>query len=459
MSHQNSLQTVRIISRCAINSPRTLAEPNPQCYLTPWDIAMLSADYIQKGLLFTKSQDHPTATIIAHIKNSLSLALSHYPPLTRRLVTTVTADPKHYSVSLDKNNPAPGVEFVHAVADVITVGDVVSPEGVDTPEFVNSFFALNGAVNHDGHSIPLLVVQVTELVDGIFIALSLNHTLGDGTSFWHFFGTWSEISRAIINGNDSSGCVKRPPIMKRLWFPEGHMGSIINLPFSHSDQFIERYTPPPLRERIFHFTTESIAKLKAKANLESNTLKISSFQALSALVWRSITRARRLPFTDNTTCRLATDNRSRLSPSISKDYFGNCIHVVFGTATVGKLLENNLGWSALLLNRALAGHTDGKVREWLRLWMENPMVYRLGKLFDNKSVMMGSSPRFDMYGNDFGWGKAVAARSGYGNKFDGKVSSYPGSEGGGSVDLEICLPPLFMSALETDIEFMDVVSF
>ncbi|KAI3934326.1 hypothetical protein MKW92_016824, partial [Papaver armeniacum] len=47
---------------------------------------------------------------------------------------------------------------------------------------------------------------------------------------------------------------------------------------------------------------------------------------------------------------------------------------------------------------------------------------------------------------------------GYANKFDGKVSSYPGLTGTGSVMLEVCLPPASMSALESDEEFMDAVS-
>jgi hypothetical protein len=72
--------------------------------------------------------------------------------------------------------------------------------------------------------------------------------------------------------------------------------------------------------------------------------------------------------------------------------------------------------------------------------------------------MMGSSPRFNMYGNEFGMGKAVTIRSGYAHKFDGKVSSFPGYEGGGSIDLEVCLPPDFMSALESDEEFMDAAT-
>jgi hypothetical protein len=78
--------------------------------------------------------------------------------------------------------------------------------------------------------------------------------------------------------------------------------------------------------------------------------------------------------------------------------------------------------------------------------------------FDPYTVMMGSSPRFNMYGNEFGMGKALAVRSGYANKFDGKITSYPGQEGGGSIDLEVCLSPNKMMALETDKEFMSSTS-
>ncbi|XP_050116978.1 uncharacterized protein LOC126594762 [Malus sylvestris] len=54
---------------------------------------------------------------------------------------------------------------------------------------------------------------------------------------------------------------------------------------------------------MFHFSAESLAKLKAKANAESGTTKISSFQSLSALLWRSITRAHCQPPNQGTSCR------------------------------------------------------------------------------------------------------------------------------------------------------------
>jgi Transferase family len=184
---------------------------------------------------------------------------------------------------------------------------------------------------------------------------------------------------------------------------------------------------------------------------------ISTFQALSALMWRCITRARCFPPEQKTSCRLAIQNRARLQPPLSPNYFGNSIYAVCATTTVGELLDNNLGWAAWLAHEVVANHTDSAIRDAVHKYMSNPIVYNL-HMFDIHSIMMGSSPRFDMYGCDFGWGKALAARSGSANKFDGKVSSYPGWEGGGSIDLEVCMLPEYMSALERDEEFLAVVS-
>lgn len=132
--------------------------------------------------------------------------------------------------------------------------------------------------------------------------------------------------------------------------------------------------------------------------------------------------------------------------------------MVAAAATAGELLEQSIGWAAWQLHQAVVNHSDKIVRRSVDAWLQSPIVYQLSRLFDRHSVMMGSSPRFNMYGNEFGMGKAVALRSGYANKFDGKVSSYPGYEGGGSVDLEVCLPPDSMRALESDEEFMDAVT-
>ncbi|CAK9179212.1 unnamed protein product [Ilex paraguariensis] len=451
-----SLPTVQHISECFIKPQYPSEESKQPIHLALWDLAMLSVHYIQKGLLFPKpppSSDDPKQPIndlLTNLKESLSLTLLHFYPLAGRLATIKQENPPSYTVFIDVEN-SPGAKFIYAVLDS-TISDILSP--VDVPLVVQSFFDHDRAINHDGHTLSLLTIQVTELIDGIFIGCSINHSVADGTSFWHFFNAWSEIFEAKTK-NLSNFSISRLPIHNH-WFPEGH-GPMINLPFTHHDQFLSRHEAPKLRERFFHFSSQSLSKLKAKANSEFNTNKISSLQALSALIWRCVTRVRRLPYDQKTSCRIAINNRTRLDPPLPEDYFGNSIQTVRGITTAGELLEHGLGWAAWLLHQAVASHSDKMARGWIESWLESPFIYQLGQFFDPCSIMMGSSPRFDMYGNQFGLGKAVGIRSGYANKFDGKVSLYPGREGGGSMDLEVCLSPDFMRSLESDEEFMNAL--
>ena len=443
--------TVQHISECFIKPHYAPQESKQPFYLAPWDLAGLSTNYIQKGLLFAKpaqaNEDGNdfVKTLLERLKHTLSLTLLHFYPLAGRLKTVKTENPASYVVYVDCSD-SPGAKFIYAALDM-NISDILSP--TDVPLIVKSFFDHNRVVNHDGHTMSLLSIQVTELVDGVFMGCSMNHCIGDGTAYWNFLNMWSEVFRA--QGNTSS--ISRPPIIKR-WFPEGQ-GPVVSLPYTHPNEFISRFEVPQLRERVFHFSAESIAKLKAKANAACNTNNISSFQSLSALVWRSITRARNLPPDQITSCNMATNARTRLDPPISENYFGNLIGLIRGTATAGELLEHDLRWAAWKLNKAVVNHNDKTVREFMDSLLQSPRVFQIGKLFDPYSIQMGSSPRFNKYGCEFGMGKAVALRSGYANKFDGKVSGYPGHGGGGSIDLEICLLPATMCTLECDNEFME----
>ncbi|KAM5565736.1 putative acetyltransferase [Rosa sericea] len=445
---------IKRISECFIQPHCASQESKQPFYLTPTDLAMLSAHYIQKGLLFIKPPEANSAnfleTLLAKLKYSLSLALVHFYPLAGRLVTKKEQDPHLYLVYVDCSN-SPGAKFIHASLDM-PISDILSP--TDVPLVVQSLFDHDRAVNHDGHTTSLLTAQVTELVDGVFIGLSMNHCLGDGTSYWHFFNTWSELFQAQEK-NVLISEISNPPVLDR-WFPEGH-GPIISLPFTDPSEFIDRFEAPKLRERMFHFSAESLAKLKAKASSECETSKISSFQALSALLWRTITRARLLPSDQETSCRLAANSRARLDPPLPPNYFGNSIYPIRSEVIKsGELLEHGLGWAAWKLHQAVVNLNDQALKDFLNEWLRSPTVFTM-RFFDPFSVMMGSSPRFDMYKNEFGMGKAVALRSGYANKFSGKVSSFQGREAG-SIDLEVCLPPEVMRALESDDELMEAAS-
>ncbi|KAJ8530005.1 hypothetical protein K7X08_036840 [Anisodus acutangulus] len=364
--------------------------------LTPWDVLELQIDYAQSGLLYLM----PTSE-----------------------------------------------QFNHAIADGVIVGDILESNCV--PHVVRDFFPLNGVKNLEATSQPFLAVQVKEFVDGIFIGCTNNHALVDGTSFWHFYGSWAEIS------SGSNVISKIPYLQRQFPFKFDHFCNHISIPnerINASDKFI----PPALRERVFHFTKENVSKLKAKANLEMNTTKISSLQAVLAHVWRSVIRCRRLDHNQETTFEVSINMRGRLNPPLPEGFFGNAIYTATITIKPGELLEHGFGWAALQINEIIASHDHEKLKCIYESWMNDPAVPNLVN-YPSNYFMLHNSPRFNFYKYDFGWGKPIAHRSGMGNILEGKITVSPGLEEG-SIILEIYFSSETIQALEEDIIFGEFVT-
>ena len=92
--------------------------------------------------------------------------------------------------------------------------------------------------------------------------------------------------------------------------------------------------------------------------------------------------------------------------------------------------------------------------------MREPRLAYNTDLLGAADVGTGSSPRFDVFGNDSGWGRPAAVRCGPGNKLDGKTTVFEGrgGGGGGAVALEVCLAPDALARLVADDEFMGAVT-
>lgn len=93
-------------------------------------------------------------------------------------------------------------------------------------------------------------------------------------------------------------------------------------------------------------------------------------------------------------------------------------------------------------------YIDKVVRDFTKRWLQSPFVYKHATIYDLNSITSENSPKFDMYGNEFGLGKPIAVCNGKAKKSVGVVNIYPGY-GGGSVDLEICLLLDSMSVLKS----------
>ncbi|XP_062195969.1 uncharacterized acetyltransferase At3g50280-like [Phragmites australis] len=454
---------VRVVSRRMV---RPLTTPDGNGYhhpkeeievihLTPWDLRVISIDYIQKGILLPKPPsggDH----LVNALASSFARALGQFYPFAGRLAAKERGDG---TVTLSLLCTGEGAEFVHATAPGVAVADIVS--SLYTPFVVWAFYSYNGVLGADAavEPIPVLSVQVTELADGVFIGMSLNHTVGDGTAFWHFLNTWSEINRGGVIGDDLRELSTPAPVLRR-WFIETSPVPI-PMPFSKMEHAVRRFERTAVQECFFTFSAASAKKLKARANDEmagTATATISSLQAVLAHLWRAVCRARRLPPEQGTFYTVVVGCRGRVN-GIPPGYVGNAM--VFGKAeaTVGEIEEKGLGWTAWLLNRAVASFDEASMRESLERWIRQPDFTYMGNLSSGATALVtGSSPRFDVFGNDFGWGKPVAVRSGSGNKADGKATVFEGPERGGSMSLEVCIAPDALARLVADEEFMDAVT-
>ncbi|RAL41669.1 hypothetical protein DM860_008851 [Cuscuta australis] len=428
--------------------------------LTPWDLQFLQVATIQKGLLFHKPNPQQqqeqsrlfssTPKLIHHLKTSLSSALSFYPPAAGRFAAETDEENHTSTLHVDCNNA--GVEFVQAKAAGVTVAAILDPTNPDVSQILRSFFPLNGVLNADGIAKPLMGVQVTELHDGYFIACTLNHALADGTSFWNFFRSWSEISRR--------GCpqISKPPSLKR-WF-SGSIPCPIPLPPRKEFQSEIFSLSSPRTETMFRLSKENIAKLKEKANSEVMVTTtaapiISSLMSYMAHLWRSVTRARNLEAQEEVHIMIIVGARQRMN--LPEGYWGNAVVFETVTAKAGEGLGEGLGWAALQMKRGVQKYTEQEMMNQYVGWAKSPNFVGEEGLPANV-LAISSSPRFDVYGTDFGWGRPVAVRSGGGNKHDGKTTLFAGREEG-SVEIELCLHPNTLIRLRNDPEFLEYVTF
>ncbi|MCH90398.1 putative acetyltransferase [Trifolium medium] len=140
-------------------------------------------------------------------------------------------------------------------------------------------------------------------------------------------------------------------------------------------------------------------------------------------------------------------------PPLEEDYFGNAALIGVMAMKAGELLECGIGKAALEMNKMISLHSDEKIKNYYESWLKTPRLFPSGRSTSDNSLGISNSPRFDVYGNDFGWGKPVAVRNGGANKVNGKITVFAGAEEG-SIDIEVCLSYEVLEALGNDTEFM-----
>ncbi|KAF7150286.1 hypothetical protein RHSIM_Rhsim02G0205500 [Rhododendron simsii] len=278
--------------------------------------------------------------LVGVIKNALSKVLVHYYPVAGRLAMDSEGRPV-------VDCTGEGAVFVEAKADcgIEEIGnDTVAMEKLvyDTPDAKRLL------------EVPPLTAQVTKFKNGFVLGICVNHFVFDGVSAMDFINHWGEIARGfplkVSPFLDRSILRARNP--PQIEFPHTEFSQIEDIS-NTSDLYTEEMV-----YESFSFDLNKLEKLKMAATKDGGLVKCSTFEALSAFIWRSRTQALKLHHDQKIKLLLVVDGRSRFDPPLPEHYFGNGVVFTSAHSTAGELTEKPLSFALELVREAIQRVTD-----------------------------------------------------------------------------------------------------
>lgn len=251
--------------------------------------------------------------------------------------------------------------------------------------------------------IPPLVVQVTRLRCGGFVfCVGFSHCLCDGLGSSQFLHAWAEIARG------GTGPVSVRPVWGRhLLRPKCPPAGV---EYSHPEfkqvqdlcNFKERMRPDAIVSSSVCFTSAQLLELKKMVSRDSAACKCTSFEVLSAHVWRCWIRAMDLPGVQTIKLLFSVNVRKRLQPQLPPGFFGNGFVLACAETTVKELSESSLLYAVKLVQKAKASLTNEYIRSLI-----NYLDDKTARPDLVASLVISQWSRLELTEVDFGWGKPL----------------------------------------------------
>ncbi|KAH0973422.1 hypothetical protein GBA52_025578 [Prunus armeniaca] len=337
-----------------------------------------------------KSDDKGNDKVGEVIKDSLKKVLVYYYPLAGRL--TISSEGK-----LIVDCTGEGAVFVEAEADcrIEDIGDITKPD----PETLGKLvYDVPGTKNI--LELPPLVAQVTKFKCGGFaLGLCMNHCMFDGIGAMEFVNSWAKIARGLP--------LTVPPFLDRSILKARNPPTIEHLHQEFSEIIGTSSTSNDLSEEkmlysSFCFDSEKLEKVKMKAREDRALDSCTTFEALSAFVWKARTKALKLVPEQQIKLLFAVDGRRKFSPPLPKGYFGNGIVLTNSICQAGDLLEKPLSHAVGLVQDAIKMVTDSYMRsaiDYFELTRARPSLA--------STLLITTWSRLSFYTTDFGWGEPI----------------------------------------------------
>jgi len=192
------------------------------------------------------------------------------------------------------------------------------------------------------------------------------------------------------------------------------------------------------RHQIDRIKEGAVAKADAKP---------SSFVAASALAWVCLIKSGSagVAGAERSHMLFSAECRTRLTPPLPAEYFGNCLRPCFVEAATADLLSGETADGVA----AAASAIGSAIREMEQGVLEGAEGW-LGKVLSvlpERPMSVGGSPRHGVYETtDFGWGRPARVEMVSVEKTPGTVALADSPEGDGGIELGVVLPTDAMDA-------------
>ncbi|KAH9295502.1 hypothetical protein KI387_039090, partial [Taxus chinensis] len=140
--------------------------------------------------------------------------------------------------------------------------------------------------------------------------------------------------------------------------------------------------------------------MKKRAKEDGVLSRCTTFEALSASVWRSRSRALEMASEQETKLMFAVDGRSKFDPPFPRGYFGNGIVITSALCRAGELAENLMSHTVGLVQKVVGMVTDKYMRsaiDYFELTRARPSL--------TVTLLVTTWSRLSFHTSDFGWGE------------------------------------------------------
>ncbi|KZV37348.1 omega-hydroxypalmitate O-feruloyl transferase [Dorcoceras hygrometricum] len=349
---------------------------------------------VQTVHFFPANTDFPPEVVAARLKNAIrKLMQGPYDFLAGKLNLNQATG------RLEIVCNGCGVRFIEASTKFMLeeLGDLAYPNPAYRELIMHNWD------NNEGQEQPLCIFQVTSFeCGGLALGISTNHALFDGLSFKIFL---KNLASQAFDHCDTPLAIKpchnrrllaaRSPPQVTFPHPEMHKLDLIaeqHPVFASEDEHLDF--------KIFNLSPNDITYLKQKAKSGCETTKITSFNVVTAHIWRCKALSNSVQNNRERVSKIlyAVDIRSRLNPRLPHSYCGNAVLSAYAAAKCMDLEDEPFSKLVNMVSDGAARMTDEYVRSSID-WGE------IHRGFPDGEVLISSWWRLGFDEVMYPWGK------------------------------------------------------